>query len=187
MTAQLRLLTCLNVKNFENCIYSRVWKLVYTVFVHIPSSFYIVYNLVEIIGSKYTSKKRITVEIVVISIIFCLYAQDVFVIHYVFSMVLWMICVIFYIATSANVAYCIYTKNVDKTDRDTQNVISSMRSLQIICFIIIIVSIYDAFINSFNYYSCIQALQYSTPAVYSMIDAFVFNQLGSNISDYFII
>ena len=57
-----------------------------------------------------------------------------------------------------------------------KDVTSSMRSIQIICFVIIVMSIYGIFIDSSRYYSCIQALQYSIPAGYMLIEAFIFNQ-----------
>ena len=183
-TAMSRVISCLKVKNVEDCIYLEVWNVIYPLFVHIPSSFYIVYNLVEIIGEKYRSAKRIIFEIVVFSIFLFLLAQDEFRIYTTFLTLLWIVGFLFYIVISINIAYCIYTKNVDIKDRKTQNVISSMKSLQIICFIIIMMSIYDIIIYSFNYYSCIQALQYSIPALYLLIDAFIFNQPTSkNIYD----
>ena len=176
-----RVISYRKVKNVEDCIYSEVWNVIYPLFVHIPSSFYIVYNLVEIIGEKYTSGKRIIFEIGVFSIF--LFSQDAFTTHSGLLTLLWIVFALFHIASIIDIAYCIDTKNADKTDRKTQNVISSMRSLQIISFIIIMMSIYDAFINSFNYYSCIQTLQYSIPAVYLLIDALIFNQTIPNISD----
>ena len=112
-----------------------------------------------------------------------LYSEDAFTNYPGFLTLLWIVGVLFYIVIIVDIAYCICTKNVDITNRKTQTEISSMTSLQIICFIIIMMSIYDIFINSFDYHSCIQALQYLTPAVYLLIDAFVFNQLIFNISD----
>ena len=187
-TVVSRVIFCVELKDVdEYCIYSEIWNVIYPLFVHIPSSFYIVYNLVEIIGEKYTSAKRIIFEIVVFSILSFLFAQNAFSTYPGFYLTfLWIIGFIFYIVIIIDVAYCIYTKytkNVAITDRKTQNLISSMKSVQIICFIIIIMSIYDIIINSFNYYSCIQALQYSIPAGYLLIDAFIFNQPISYISD----
>ena len=167
----------------EDCIYSEVWNVIYPLFVHIPSSFYIVYNLVEIIGEKYTSGKRIIFEIVVFSIFLFLYVHDAFTTYPRFLALLWVLTVLFYIVIIVDIACYIYTKNLDIKDRKTQNIISSMRSLQIMSFIIVMMSIYDIIIHPFNYYSCIQALQYSIPAVYLLIDAFIFNPRIFNIGD----
>ena len=182
LTALLRLITCLNLKDFKGCVDAQILNVVYTLLAHIPSSYYIVYNLVELIGEEYRSGKRIIIEVVVFSTFLFLYAQDVFTNH-LYSMLPCVFCVLYHIAIGADVAYSIYTKNGDKTERVTQNVISSMRFLQTICFIIIMMSIYDIFIHSFKYYPCMQALQYSIPAGYLLIDAFIFGQSTSDMNE----
>ena len=45
--------------------------------------------------------------------------------------------------------------------------------LQFLALINIMIVIYDTYINSFNYYSYIQGLQYLMPATYLLIESFL--------------
>ena len=62
-----------------------------------------------------------------------------------------------------------------------------MNVFQVLGFIIIMMLIYDLFLNSFNYYSCIEALQYSIPAGYLLIEPLIFVDQHIDDTDHNII
>ena len=168
---------CLKEKDCKLRIYSLIWCVIYSVFVQILSSFFIVYNLIEIVGPNHRSWKRIIIEIVVFGCFTFWLVQDGF------STIFCIFYALFYIIIVVDVTFYIYTEVVDFGKTKNQNPISSMRSIQIICFFIIVMSIYGIVIDSFNYDSCIKALQYSIPAAYILTEAFIFNRNMSDNND----
>ena len=178
MIAGSIMITCLTEKDCELRMYSLIWCVIYSLFAQISPSFYIVYNLIEMVGPNHRSWKRIISEIVVFSCSLFLYVREGF------SRIFGIFCVLFYIIIIVDVIFYIYTQIFDFEETKNQNVISSMRLIQIICFIIIVMSIYEIFIDPFSFYLYyLQILQCLVPAAYVLIEANIFDRNMSGNDD----
>ena len=138
-------------------------------------SLYVVNNTIYMFGARYISFTRITIE-VLISLIYCFildlrfmerdYNQEV--VQFIqLSFGVLLISII--ICEQMYYIMCVYFYA-----EDTEKKIISMKVFQVLGFIIIIMLTYDLSLNSFNYHSCIKALQYSVPAGYFLIEPLIF-------------
>ena len=170
-------ITCLTEKDCKLRIDSLIWYVIYSLFVQISSSLYIAYTLIEMVGPSHRSWKRIIIEIVVFSAFLFLCVQDGF------SIIFGIFCALFYIIIIVDATFYTYTQMVVFGETKNQNVISSMMLIQIICFIVIVMSIYGICIDPFTFCLYLQVLQYSMPAGYMLTEAIIVNRNMSDNND----
>ena len=171
-----------NGHNVNGCIYFMRLKQCYGFLTIITLSIYFVNNTVYIFGPKYVSVRRMIIELV-IELLCCLGSRcevmereihrkliahgidlNISSMQYlgVLSITIIILEKMYYIMCS----FCY--------DKDRKKPIVSKKIFQFLGLIIIMMSICDVFINSFNYYSCIQALQYSLSAGYLLFEPLKF-------------
>ena len=175
----------------DGCFYYVIRNRIYGLFTILTLSLYVVNNTVYMFGAKWVSAKRIIIELI-IELIYGLILNFQFIKKYLdhklivygidLNRLIWQspamlsICIfnsetIYYIMCSY-----FYHKNMTKP-------IISMTIFQILGIIIIMLFISDVFINAFNYFECIQALQYSLCAGYLLLEPFKFSD-QSNIDEF---
>ena len=128
---------------------------------------YVVNHLVYIFGAKYISVKRIIIEFI-IELIYCIFL----ILNNNYKW-LWYVNVLLIISIVLECNYyvlCTYFYDANKTPRT--HVVSN-KVFQVLSVIIIMMAIFYSFMNSFNYYSCIQALQCVAPAVILLLDSLI--------------
>ena len=143
-------------------------------FTMIVLSVYVVNRMVYIFGSKYISVKRIIIEIV-IELIYSI--SLILNTNYKFVETddrwLWYINVLFIISIILEGIYYIICSYVYDEKKTKQRHVISNKVFQVLCAIIIMMAIFCSFLNSFNYFSCIEALQCVMPALYILFEPYV--------------
>ena len=130
-------------------------------------SVYAVNHMVYIFGAKYISVKRIIIEFV-LELIYC-----VFIILHNNYIWLWYVNALLKTIIILEYIYyvlCIYFYDANKTP---QTHVISNKVFQVLSVIIIMMGIVYSYLNSFNYYSCMQTLQCIAPAVVLLLSSLI--------------
>ena len=131
------------------------------------SSLYVVNHMVYIFGAKYISVKRISIEFV-IQFTYCVF--HILDNNYKW---LWHVNILLIISIILECKYyviCTYFYDANKTP---QTHVISNEVLQVLGVINIMMGIFYSFLNSFNYDSCIQALQCVAPAIILLLGSLI--------------
>ena len=164
-------------QNSNGCFFYVILNQFCGLFTTLTLSLYVVNNIVYMFGAKWVSLKRITIELV-IEVTYCFFLNSEFMHKYLHRgliiygidlnrLIQYLGVLLISIFTLEKMYYILGSHCFPE---NMKHPIVSQQIFQILGFIIIILSIFDAFINSFNYSSCIQAMQYSLSASYLLVE-----------------
>ena len=159
-----------NDHHYIGCFESVILDKLSFLFTIIIVSLYVVNNIVYMFGSKYISLKRILVECIIEGF-YCLVLTKN---ETDLSQWLWCINVLLIIIIILDMVYYIANLCCYDGGKSENRFIISKKVMQCLGVIAIMMGTYDLILDSFSYYSCIEALHCLIPAVYLLFEPLLF-------------